>query len=145
MITKFSQGEINQIMEIWLDTNITAHHFIPEQYWQDHYNIVKEQYMPIAETFVYKQGGDSQVEGFISIIEKSFIGALFVKKESQGKGIGLNLIEHCKTLYPALELAVYVENEGAVKFYKYCGFAIKVEQMNADSGFREYIMRWEKQ
>ena len=54
MIKEFEKTEIAAIMKIWLDTNITAHHFIPEKYWVDNYNIVKEQYMPMAKTFVYK-------------------------------------------------------------------------------------------
>jgi len=129
-------------MKIWLDTNITVHHFIPEKYWVYNYNVVKEQYMPMAKTFVYKE--DSIVSGFISIIEGSFIGAVFVAKEYQGQGIGLKLINHCQTLYPKLELAVYVDNIGAVNFYKRCGFEIQVEQANEDSGFRQYIMFWNK-
>ncbi len=43
------------------------------------------------------------------------IGALFVDKEHQKQGIGLKLINYCKKLYSQLELAVYVDNIGAVE------------------------------
>ena len=142
MIKEFDKSEINGVMKIWLDTNIIAHDFIPEKYWCDNYKLVRDQYMPIAKTFVYKE--DSVIKGFISIIEGSFIGALFIKKECQGQGIGLKFINHCKELYPKLELAVYADNVSAVNFYKRCGFKMKIEQDNEDSGFREYIMFWEK-
>jgi putative acetyltransferase len=142
MIKEFDKSQINEVMKIWLDTNITAHDFIPGKYWCDNYNLVKEQYMPIANTFIYKE--DIVIKGFISIIQSSFIGALFIKKEYQGQGIGLKLINHCKALYPKLELAVYVDNVSATNFYKRCGFKMKIEQDNEDSGFREYIMLWEK-
>ena len=62
--------------------------------------------------------------------------------EYQKQKIGSQLIDHCKKLYPRLELAVYVENVGAIKFYERCGFKIQVEQVNDDSGFSEYIMAW---
>lgn len=142
MLKEFEKTDIDAVMKIWLDTNITAHPFIPEKYWVDNYNVVKEQYLPVAKTFVDKE--DGIVKGFISIIEGAFIGALFVAKEYQGQGIGSKLINYCQMLYPKLALAVYVDNIGAVNFYKRCGFAIQMEQANEDSGFREYIMVWNK-
>lgn len=142
MIEKFNKNEIDEVMKIWLNTNIDAHDFIPKDYWTKNYNVVKEQYIPIAKTFVYKE--NNVIIAFISIIEAIFIGALFVKKEHQREGIGLKLINHCKKLYPILKLAVYVDNINSVNFYKRCGFEVKVEQDNESSGFKEYIMTWEK-
>ncbi|MDD4600816.1 putative N-acetyltransferase YjaB [bioreactor metagenome] len=142
MVKEFEMIKIDEVMKIWLDTNISAHNFIPEEYWANNYNVVKEQYMPIAKTFVCEE--DSAIKGFISIIKGSFIGALFVEEGCQGQGIGLELVNHCKALYPKLELAVYVDNIGAVNFYKRCGFEIQVEKVNEDSGFREYAMLWNK-
>lgn len=142
MIEKFNKNEIDEVMTIWLKTNIDAHDFIPKAYWIKNYNIVKDQYIPIATTFVYKE--NNVIIAFISIIEAFFIGALFVKKEHQRQGIGLKLINRCKTLYPILKLAVYVDNINSVDFYKRCGFEIKAEQDNESSGFKEYIMSWGK-
>lgn len=106
------------------------------------YKVVKEQYLPLAKTFVYEEG--KQIQGFISIIEGNFIGALFVDTRSQGKGVGKALIDYCKAQYEVLELAVYVENQRAVDFYKKQGFHVIAEQENEDSKAREYGMRWEK-
>ncbi|KYZ75261.1 acetyltransferase [Anaerosporomusa subterranea] len=143
MIKVLESSEIKEVMDIWLETNIKAHSFIQEKYWIDNYNVVKEQYMPISKTFVYKE--NNIIKAFISIINNSFIGALFVLKEYQGQGIGIKLLNYCKSIYPSLELAVYAENISAVDFYKNCGFVIKSEQPNGDSGFKEYIMLWMKQ
>ncbi|WP_099192299.1 N-acetyltransferase [Tepidibacter mesophilus] len=142
MIKKLEKLEIEEIMNIWLKTNITAHSFIPEEYWIKNYNLVKEEYLPISTTFVYKE--DSVIKGFISIIDNSFIGGLFVLDNYQGQGIGKKLLNYCKSLYPSLELAVYTENRSSVNFYKHCGFIIKKEQQNEDSGFIEYVMKWIK-
>ncbi|SHI74245.1 N-acetyltransferase [Propionispora hippei] len=140
MIKEFEQAKMNEVMKIWLDTTINAHYFIPEKYWVDSERIVRERYLPIAKTFIYDE--DSIIKGFISIMEGFFIGALFVAKEYQQQGIGLKLINYCKKLYPTLELAVYVDNMGAVEFYKRCGFTIQTEQANEGTGFKEYIMVW---
>jgi putative acetyltransferase len=142
MINDIKQTNINAVMKIWLDGNIAAHHFIPEQYWVDNYNVVKEKYLPIAKTLIYEE--DCVIQGFISIIEGFFIGALFVAKEYQKQGVGIHLINYCKGLYPKLALAAYVDNIGAVKFYERCDFKIQAEQVNSDSGFKEYIMVWNK-
>ncbi|WP_054260375.1 N-acetyltransferase [Propionispora sp. 2/2-37] len=142
MIKEMDNFEINEVMDIWLETNIVAHGFMPKQYWLDNYDTVKKHYMPIAKTFIYKE--DAVVKAFISIIDNAFIGALFVAKDYQGQGIGLKLIDYCKSLYSSLELAVYTENINAVNFYKYCGFVITSEQLNEDSGYKEYLMAWSK-
>ncbi|WML32900.1 N-acetyltransferase [Clostridium sp. OS1-26] len=142
MIKELEKFEIEEVMNIWLKTNITAHRFIPEQYWTKNYDLVKNEYMPVSKTFVYKE--KDVIKGFISIINNSFIGALFVLEEYHGQGIGKELINYCKSLYSSLELGVYVENVSAVDFYKHCGFKVKEEQISEDSGFREYIMSWIK-
>lgn len=142
MIKQLENFEIEEIMEIWLKTNITAHSFIPEKYWIDNYNVVKDEYMPISTTFVYKE--DNIIKAFISVMNNSFIGALFVLKDYQGQGIGKELIVYCKSLYSNLELGVYAENISAVKFYENCGFIVKSEQPNEDSGLIEYTMEWIK-
>ena len=35
MIRELRKADINKVANIWLDTNITAHYFIPAQYWQN--------------------------------------------------------------------------------------------------------------
>lgn len=128
------------IMDIWLRANIQAHPFLTESYWQDNQSIVEQQYLPIADTLVAEIEG--RIAGFISIIENSFIGALFIDPKEQGKGLGASLIQAAKERYSCLELGVYAENERAVSFYARCGFAIKSKQPNEDSGHMEYTMIW---
>ena len=42
MIRKLQQADINNVAEIWLNTNLKAHDFIPAQYWKDNFESVKE-------------------------------------------------------------------------------------------------------
>lgn len=39
MIKEFENFEIEEVMDIWLKTNISAHGFMPEEYWIKNYNL----------------------------------------------------------------------------------------------------------
>lgn len=138
MIRKLENKDIDKIMDIWLKSTIKAHDFIEEKYWRDNYNIVKNIYIPMADSFVYED--DKGIKGFISIINNEFIGALFVDTDNQGSGIGKKLIDYAMNKYNYLSLAVYKENKKSVDFYISRGFKIIKEQLNEDSGYEEYIM-----
>ncbi|CEO35688.1 acetyltransferase [[Clostridium] sordellii] len=138
MIRKLENKDIDKIMDIWLKSTIKAHDFIEEKYWKDNYNTVKNIYIPMADSFVYED--DKGINGFISIINNEFIGALFVDIDNQGSGIGKKLIDHVMHKYNHLSLAVYKENKKSVDFYISRGFKIIKEQLNEDSGYEEYIM-----
>jgi len=137
-IKKFEDNKLDRIMEIWKLSTIKAHAFISKEYWEKNYDIVKNVYIPMADTFVYDDGGE--IKGFISIINNEFIGALFIDIDCQNLGIGSQLIEYVSSRYRKLELAVYKDNQKATKFYQNHGFKIIREQKNEDSGFQEYIM-----
>lgn len=139
MIRKLKNEDIDMIMNIWKESTIKAHNFIDKQYWEDNYETVKNTYLPMSETFVYVDQND--IKGFISVIESEFIGALFVDVNYQGEGIGSKLIDYASEKYGDLELAVYKDNERAVKFYKEKGFEIIKEQETEDPKFKEYIMK----
>ena len=138
MIRKLNEADIDKVMDIWMKSTIKAHDFISKEYWQNNYNTVKEVYIPMSETFVYKdvQG----IKGFISVINNEFIGALFVDIDFHGNGIGKQLIDYAVSKYGKLQLAVYKENKKSVEFYINRGFKIIEEQINDDSKHVEYIM-----
>lgn len=140
-IRECKNSDIDLIMRIWKESTIKSHNFIDESYWIANYNTVKDVYIPISETFIYED--DSIVKGFISIINNEFIGALFVDINSQGLGVGSELMDFAIKKYKNLELAVYKDNKKAVEFYKNKGFKIITEQDNEDSGYKEYIMKKE--
>lgn len=37
MIRKLQKADINRVADIWLDTNLKAHYFIPAQYWKNNF------------------------------------------------------------------------------------------------------------
>ncbi|MGL5755870.1 MAG: N-acetyltransferase [Paraclostridium sp.] len=138
MIRKLEDKDIDTVMSIWKYSTIKAHNFIDKKYWENSYDIVKNVYIPASETFIYEES--KEIKGFISILNKEFIGALFIDVNTQGRGIGSKLIDYAIKNYKKLNLAVYKDNKKSVEFYLNKGFDIIIEQVNEDSGFKEYIM-----
>ena len=42
MIRKFRENDLPSIMQIWFDSNVEVHSFIPEKYWMDNFEMVKD-------------------------------------------------------------------------------------------------------
>ena len=108
--------DIESVMSIWFSSTVVAHRFIPLDYWEKNYNIVKDIYLPNAKTSVFEE--DGMIKGFISIIDDSFIGALFVDSAYQGQEIGQVLINTTLNQYKLLSLAVYKYKVNSIYFYK---------------------------
>ena len=133
-----SVEELDQVMNIWLSSTIKAHSFISKDYWKSNYNIVRDTYFPQSDVFIYIE--NEEILGFVAILNCNFVGALFVAVEHQGRGVGKKLIDFACCEYEGLTLAVYKDNERAVKFYQKAGFRINKEQPNDDTEIVEYIM-----
>ena len=140
MIRAFQTLDLNALMSLWLTTTIEAHPFIDEAYWRESEALVRDVYLPDAETWVAEQ--DGALLGFISVMERQFIGALFVARSAQGRGIGRALMAQVKDIYPELLLEAYKENANAVSFYLKQGFRITAEQPHPGTGQMTYVMRW---
>lgn len=136
---KNNEAEINKVMKIWRESTIKGHPFISSEYWDESYETVKNEYLPISKTYVYEDG---EIKGFISIIEGSFIGALFVAVNHQNQGVGRRLLDYVKNLYPCLSLCVYRKNVSAVTFYEKNGFKIIATELNEGTKEEEYIMEY---
>lgn len=141
MIRKFNPNiDIEDVSKIWLDTNIKTHDFIPTKYWQDNSEIVKEMFLQ-AEIYVYENENTNKIQGFIGLSD-NYIEGIFVCSENQSKGIGKQLLEFVKKDKKELKLNVYEKNIRAVEFYKREGFKIYNEDIDVDTGEKEYLMIW---
>lgn len=142
MIRKMEEKDIQDVLQIWLETNIRAHNFIEKEYWTGNYEMVK-QILPEAEVYVYEDEKNGQIAGFIGI-NNQYVEGLFVKESAQSRGIGKQLLDHAKSRKTELRLGVYQKNVRAVRFYLRENFLIQAEQMDEDTNEKEYIMGWEK-
>ncbi len=74
MIRELRKADINKVANIWLDTNITAHYFIPAQYWQNNFELVKELLLQ-ATVYVYEYS--QEIQGFIGLNDE-YVEGIFV-------------------------------------------------------------------
>lgn len=140
MIRALQKADIERVVDIWLDTNLKAHNFIPGQYWKNNIDLVKEM-LPQAEVYVYEN--DCQIEGFIGLNDE-YIEGIFVSDEMQSCGIGKLLLDYVKDKKVSLRLNVYQKNARAISFYQREGFIIQCEGLDEVTGEKEYTMLWKQ-
>ena len=140
MIRELQKDDINKVADIWLDTNIKAHYFIPAQYWKSNFESVKEA-LPQAEVYVYEY--DKEIRGFIGLNDE-YIEGIFVSDEMQSHGIGKLLLDHAKIKRNTLLLSVYPKNTRAISFYQREGFKIQNSGLDEATGKKDYLMEWQQ-
>ena len=138
MIRRLQKKDVNRVAELWLDTNLKAHDFIPAQYWRSNYDLVKEMLLQ-AEVYVYEDG--QKIQGFIGL-DGDDIEGIFVSDEMQSQGIGKTLIDFVKAKKTKLSLNVYQKNVRAIRFYQKEGFEIESEGLDEATGEKDYAMTW---
>ena len=140
MLRKFCIDDLDSIMKLWLETNISAHDFIDKNYWVNNYETVRKM-IPEADIFVYEE--NEIIKGFIGLMD-NFIAGIFVKEDSQSKGIGKALMSYVKNNKDELILQVYEKNSNAIKFYMREGFQISGNRVDENTGETEIVMIWKK-
>lgn len=140
MIRKLEKTDINRVADIWLNTNLKAHDFIPAQYWKSNYEAVKEM-LPQAEVYVYED--EKKIQGFIGM-NGEYIEGIFVSEEAQSQGIGRHLLDYVKGKKSKLLLNVYQKNTRAIDFYQREGFKIQREGLDEANNEKEYEMEWKQ-
>lgn len=140
LIRNYRETDLDDMVRIWYAASVTAHSFVPASLWALQKSAMKEEYLPRAENLVFESEGN--IAGFISLVGNR-VCALFVVPEMQGKGIGKALMEYAKSLKGKLFLRVYKENEGALRFYKKCGFEAVGEELDEFTGCVQILMGWE--
>lgn len=138
MIRRLQKKDVTRVAELWLNTNLKAHDFIPAQYWRSNYDLVKEM-LSQAEVYVYEDG--QKIQGFIGL-DGEYIEGIFVSDEMQSQGIGKTLIDFVKAQKTKLSLNVYQKNVRAIRFYQKEGFEIESEGLDETTGEKDYAMTW---
>ncbi len=139
MVEEFNVKDIDEVMNLWLNTNISTHSYIKEKYWRDNYNDVKNAILD-AKLYVYKE--NNKILGFVGLVE-DYIAGIFVKEGMQRKGIGKSLLNECKRR-KKLKLKVYQKNENAINFYLKEDFKIENKSIDYDTNEIELFMTWEE-
>ena len=140
MIRKLRKADINKVADIWLDTNIKAHYFIPAQFWKRNFDLVKELLLQ-ATVYVYED--KQEIQGFVGLSDE-YIEGIFVSAEMQSQGIGKILLNYVKGKRNNLLLNVYQKNTRAISFYQREGFEIQCNGIDEATGERDYAMAWQR-
>ena len=138
MIRVMRKADIDRVADIWLETNLRAHYFIPAQYWKNNFEYVKEMMLQ-AEVYVYEK--DHEIQGFIGLNDE-YIEGLFVSDKMRSHGIGKLLLNYMKNRKSELVLNVYQKNSRATSFYQREGFELQGEGLDKATGEKEYMMKW---
>ena len=140
MIRELQKTDIDKVADIWLDTNIKAHYFIPAQYWKSNFEFVKELLLQ-ATVYVYED--DQEIQGFIGLNGEQIEG-IFVSDAVQSQGIGKILLNYAKDTRNKLRLNVYQKNTLAISFYRREGFEIQYSSLDEATGEKDYVMAWQQ-
>lgn len=139
MVRALQEADINKVADVWLNTNIKAHNFIPAEYWKSNFKSVKEALL-LAEVYVYEY--DTEIQGFIGM-NGEYIEGVFVSDEYQSQGIGARLLNYIKNNRDKLSLSVYQKNSRAISFYQREGFEIQHSGLDEATGEKDYVMTWQ--
>ncbi len=140
LIRVLEEKDVDTVAKIWLETNIKAHDFIASNYWKEHYEIIKDMFLQ-AEVYVYEI--EKEIMGFIGL-DKEHIEGIFVLDQYQKRGIGKALLNHVKAKKEHLSLNVYQKNLNAILFYQREDFCIQYEDVDKNTGEKEYRMVWNR-
>ena len=141
MIRESRTEDMASILTLWMESTIYAHPFIEARYWRESEAIVRDVYLPAAQTWVWEEAG--LLKGFASVMEARFLGALFVTPDAIRRGIGKALVQHVQQHFTALSLEVYQKNQSAVNFYHALGFRIEDSAWQEDTQHPTWIMGWQ--
>lgn len=134
-------NDIDTVIELWYETSVVAHNFIPVAYWQENKKVMASNYLPNSETYLAVEG--DKICGFIAMVE-DYLAAIFVSNEMKGNGIGKKLLNFIKEKRTTIQLRVYKKNSKSVAFYKSQDFSIISENRDEETGEAEYVMEWRK-
>jgi putative acetyltransferase len=142
MIRPFKISDMEEVLNLWLEASVQSHSFMPMDYWQSKLPQMREEYLPMSETFVYELP-NGRIGGFISLVDRH-IAAAFVHPQVQGRGIGQALIQLAKVNTLKLTTCVYQDNARALHFYQKEGFVIKHTDIEKQTGHTEYLLEFSR-
>ena len=138
VLRQFEPADEDDLVRVWLASTIPGQDFLSEEYWRSQEPVVREQLIPIADTWIVEQ--DGELVAFMSMLEHT-IGGLFTHPNHRGKGYGRVLVEHARTLHEIVRVEVFRANVRAMAFYESCGFVEESSKLDEATGLEEVIMR----
>lgn len=130
-IRKYKEEDLKRVLDIWFESSSIAHDFLGLDQLKEQKNLIRDTYLPMAETWVVEE--DGELRGFISLLDH-YVGGLFLHPDHQGRGIGRRLIEKVFREKGFLTVGVYEKNLAARKFYDRMGFRYVDREVQEETG-----------
>ena len=131
MIREYEPGDIGELLNVWYTSTRIAHPFMDEPFLEKERKQVRDVYIPNTKTWVFPNANG--LDGFISMMGNE-VGAIFVRPEMQGKGIGKQLMDWVAQFHAELEVEVFRENPIGRRFYDRYGFRTIKESVHEETG-----------
>ena len=129
--------------DIWLESSLEAHDFIPAAFWREQRAAMAERYLPGSSVYLAVDEDSGRTLGFAAL-DGTHLAALFVRPEDQGRGLGRALLNYLFDRKDELSLAVYLKNSRAIALYLRHGFESGEAGVCPHTGEAEITMRWHK-
>ncbi|MDT0596632.1 GNAT family N-acetyltransferase [Glaciecola petra] len=135
-IRPYKHSDLDAVLCSWEVATRLAHPFMTDDFIAQERINIAEIYMPNTDTWVVELNGE--VQGFIALMANE-VGALFLKPEWHGQGIGKALMDKASTLHNDLEVEVFNVNKVGRKFYARYGFVLLEEKLHEPTG--QHVLR----
>lgn len=142
MIREYEESDIEELLQVWYASSSMAHPFLGLKFMEKEKMNVREIYIPNTKTRVF--ANEDGLDGFISMMENE-VGAIFVRPEKQGQGIGKRLMDFVSQFHDDMEVEVFKDNKTAKAFYEKYGFKLLKEHTHEETTFKLLRMKFSKQ
>ncbi|MCZ4695007.1 GNAT family N-acetyltransferase [Ancylomarina euxinus] len=141
MIRKYIESDIDEILEVWYQASRMAHPFLDADFMGMEKRNIRDVYIPNTSTWVYINEG--LILGFISMMGNE-VGAIFVRPDYHGKGIGRQLMDFVSDFHDIMEVEVFERNVVGRAFYDRYGFELLEELVHKETNNRLLRLRFKK-
>ena len=130
MIREYLDSDLEELVEVWYKSTSIAHPFMDTTFLKKEEKNIRDIYIPNTKTWVFSNA--HCLDGFISMIGNE-VGAIFVRPEKHGQGIGKALMDHVSQFHEELEVEVFKDNKIGRAFYDKYGFKIIKELLHEET------------
>ncbi len=141
MIRKYEETDIEEILDVWYKASSIAHPFLDSEFMEKEKKNIREVYMP--NTKVWVSTNKNALDGFISMMGNE-VGAIFVRPEKHGQGIGKKLMDFVCQFHEEVEVEVFKDNKIGRAFYDKYGFKIIKEHIHEDTKHKLLRMKFNR-
>ena len=130
MIRKYKETDLEELLEVWYEASSMAHPFLDSEFMEKEKQNIRDVYMPNTKTWV--STNKDVLDGFIAMMGNE-VGAIFVRPEKHGQGIGKNLMDFVCQFHNELEVEVFKDNKIGRAFYTKYGFKVIKEYQHKET------------